>query len=527
MNELSVLDCTLRDGGYYNSWVFSLETTYKYLSAIEEAKIDIIEMGFRFTEKNKFIGPFGYCTDQFLSTLPIPKSCIIGVMVNGSDIEGDLPDGMFDACDNSPVDLVRIAIHLGKLAPCKVAAQKIKKMGYKTCVNFMQSGGKPDDQIVDAIQEIKSWGCIDVLYFADSLGNMTPGDVSHLIDLFHDEWQGPVGIHTHNNQGQGLFNSLTALDHNVEYIDGTVLGMGRGAGNTPTEYLLIELSKRGHNYCPDALFSLVIEDFAILQNFYRWGPNLLYYLSASRGIHPTYVQEMLSISCSTPQLLEAIESLQSHASFKRCELEDAILGSSVSVPGSWCPNRGLSLKGKDVLVLANGSQLSHHIVAIEQYIDRAKPLVISLNCDTGIDAEKVDFFAACHYSRILSDSQKYNVLSKSLIVPTEMLRTFQSIDVRIHHCDYGLTVRKGEMEIREYDCTIPSLLVAPYVFAVATQAGAGRLLLAGFDGYEKTDYRHEEMCSVFDIYNRLPEAVPIIAITPTSYPVNQSSVYAL
>ena len=68
-SKLSVLDCTLRDGGYYNDWDFSKSIVDKYLSAILIAKIDIVEIGFRFMPESKYLGPFAYSNDDFINTL--------------------------------------------------------------------------------------------------------------------------------------------------------------------------------------------------------------------------------------------------------------------------------------------------------------------------------------------------------------------------------------------------------------------------------------------------------------------------
>ena len=52
MKDLKLLDCTLRDGGYYNNWKFNIKDANKYLKQIYLSKIDIVEIGFNFFEKN-------------------------------------------------------------------------------------------------------------------------------------------------------------------------------------------------------------------------------------------------------------------------------------------------------------------------------------------------------------------------------------------------------------------------------------------------------------------------------------------
>ena len=85
-NELKILDCTLRDGGYYNSWDFSKELIEDYLQAMSAAKIEYVELGFRFLKKDIYLGPCAYTTPSFLETLNIPKDLKIGIMINAKDI---------------------------------------------------------------------------------------------------------------------------------------------------------------------------------------------------------------------------------------------------------------------------------------------------------------------------------------------------------------------------------------------------------------------------------------------------------
>ena len=83
--SLKILDCTLRDGGYYNNWDFEHELVKVYLKSMENASIDVLEIGFRSPPKASFMGPFLYSTDEYISTLPLPKGVMIGVMINAKD----------------------------------------------------------------------------------------------------------------------------------------------------------------------------------------------------------------------------------------------------------------------------------------------------------------------------------------------------------------------------------------------------------------------------------------------------------
>ena len=83
--QFKLLDCTLRDGGYYNNWNFEKKLVNEYLRAINETNIQYIELGFRTLGKQKIKGNTAYTTDEFINSLSIPKNLKIGVMVNASD----------------------------------------------------------------------------------------------------------------------------------------------------------------------------------------------------------------------------------------------------------------------------------------------------------------------------------------------------------------------------------------------------------------------------------------------------------
>ena len=85
------LDCTLRDGGYYNAWDFSPELIHQYLEAMQAAGVDVVELGFRTLKNQGFQGPCAFTTDEFIRSLTIPAGLTIGVMVNGNELVGELP----------------------------------------------------------------------------------------------------------------------------------------------------------------------------------------------------------------------------------------------------------------------------------------------------------------------------------------------------------------------------------------------------------------------------------------------------
>ena len=136
---------------------------------------------------------------------------------------------------------MRIACNADEVQSVLPAINLLSDMGYYVVLNLMQIFGLTDANIRTVIALVKS-SKAKVLYFADSRGCMNPDDTSKVVSLFKQSWDGAIGIHTHDNMGNALANTLRAFANGVTWLDSTVTGMGRGPGNARTEELVIEMS---------------------------------------------------------------------------------------------------------------------------------------------------------------------------------------------------------------------------------------------------------------------------------------------
>jgi 4-hydroxy 2-oxovalerate aldolase len=533
--KLQALDCTLRDGGYYLNWDFDENLVKKYISSVTAAKIDIVEIGFRFLSEDKFMGAFAFSTDSYLDTLNLPKSLQVSVMINASELikykEGisGAVNYLFDQKDRSPVDIVRIATKASDIDNCAEIAEMLNHLGYRVFINIMQIDSIEKDEISKLSKKIASWLTIEVFYFADSFGNMNPQSVVDVMTAIKRGWDGPIGIHTHDNKELALSNSMAAADFGANFIDSTISGIGRGAGNAKTEYLLIELVKNNYgNYFYDALFPIALQEFDQLQKEYNWGSNIYYYLSASYGIHPTYIQEMLSDErYGIDSLLSAINFLKSSPSpsFSVEKMNRAASGIAGDENGAWSSSEWL--KGKAVLILGSGPGTKKYIEPLKNFIKKHKPIVLCLNINEEVPVDIVDAYVACHETRILIESDKYEDLKKPIIMP--LSRVSESINKKLQKVeilDFGLRIQEGVHTIADNGCILNSPLALAYAISIATAGCSSKLYLAGFDGYETADPRQLEMVKMLKNYKEYSDAVQLIAITPTTYSLDKISIFA-
>jgi len=291
-----VLDCTLRDGGYYNNWDFPISFVNRYLNAISKTSTKFVEIGFRgidYGNKNK--GKFWYTTNSTISSLKIPKNLSLGVMINASDYitknrSIDLKNLKKNFHQKKKIKFVRIAFHFKECKNAIEICKYIKGLGYISGLNLMQISRLKTKEIGYASKQINKVKP-DVFYIADSLGDVNEKLLIKINKEIRKFWKGQLGIHAHDNLRCALKNTLKAKKLEFTWLDSTVLGMGRGPGNVKTERLLPALNlKKGQN----DLNNFIKKNFLKYLNIYNWGTNKYYKLSANKKIHPTYVQEMLS-----------------------------------------------------------------------------------------------------------------------------------------------------------------------------------------------------------------------------------------
>jgi len=530
-----ILDCTFRDGGYYVNWDFDEKIVLKYLESLSLAKVDIIEMGFRFLKKNKFLGAFAYTTDSYLKSLPLPEKTLIAVMVNADELI-KYSDGLNEAVKilfkekkGSPVDIVRVAAHIKDISLCKELIILLNDLGYRVCLNIMQIDSISYTELNKIVLNISNWETkIEALYFADSFGNMEPETVKETIETIKSCWSGNIGFHSHDNKGQALSNCITAFENGVNYIDGTIYGMGRGAGNVKTENLLIELKDRGYGkYFADAVFPLVTNEFQYLKEKYKWGSNVYYHLSAIYGIHPTYIQEMLNDSrYRTENILSTINFLRESKapSFSPEILIRASNGIEGNEKGNWSAKNFCN--DRTILIVGSGQSSKKYIKDLKLFINNKRPIVLCLNINHDFPSKLVDYYIACHDFRILIESTYYNKLGKPLImpisrVPDEIYKELNDIKV----LDYGLRLKQDSFEIGEYGCLLSKPLALSYAISIAHAGGTNNILLTGIDGYDSSDPRQHEMIEIIEQYSNLKGSIPLTAITPTTYPIRQTSIF--
>lgn len=286
-----ILDCTLRDGGYYTDWDFSSKTVDDYIDAMNKLPIDYLELGYRNNPSEEYLGKMGYCPISVLKKIRRNSTKKLAVMLNEKSTKPDDLDLLIKPIEGM-VDMIRIAIDPKNFDRAILLAKAVKNYGFEVGFNVMyMSTWLSDKDFLDKLGKIND--IAGLFCMVDSYGGITPNDVKEIINIVRDKTTCPIGFHGHNNLQLGLINSITAIDCGVDYVDATILGMGRGAGNLNMELLLTYLNKDGLDVDFNVLGD-VITTFTPLYEKYRWGTQLPYMISGANSIPQKEVMELVT-----------------------------------------------------------------------------------------------------------------------------------------------------------------------------------------------------------------------------------------
>lgn len=284
-----VLDCTLRDGGYVNNWEFDTETALRIIDGLYKSGVRYIEIGIMgqggVPGKSTKFASF----DQAEVLLRDRKSdCKYAIMVTKSESDHyDIP-----VRSGKTVDIIRVAFFKNELIDALEYAKQLKEKGYEVFLQamatFMYSKGELGDMI-SAVNKVQP----AAFYIVDSFSNMFPEEVSSLAHTVLETLDEKIefGFHAHNNIQMGYANVIEFLKVKTSrslFVDGSIYGMGRGAGNVPLE-LIMDYENRKNNIFDISVILKVYQEYIrpIFEQYY-WGYTHPYYLTASKDMNSVY-----------------------------------------------------------------------------------------------------------------------------------------------------------------------------------------------------------------------------------------------
>lgn len=281
---IEILDCTLRDGGYYTNWDFDENLTRNYFQAMEELPVSYVEIGYRSLAHDKYEGEYNFCPNYLLTEIRrLMPTTKIGVMLNEKEIKLEDLDRLL-RFEQGTVDFVRMAVDPANLERARRTALRIKELGFEVGFNVMYMSKWESDYPNFTSDVTALNGVVDSFAMVDSYGSMYPEDVARITKNLKGKLNCKLGFHGHNNTELAFANTLSAIHAGCDIIDSTVTGMGRGAGNMKTELLLSYLSSQKETNVDFNSLSVTVADFEHLKEKYGWGTNLPYMVSGFNSL---------------------------------------------------------------------------------------------------------------------------------------------------------------------------------------------------------------------------------------------------
>jgi 4-hydroxy 2-oxovalerate aldolase len=489
--KIKLLDCTLRDGGYYTNWDFDKKLVKKYLTYIEQLPIEYIEVGYRSNKDNGYFGEYFYLPIDTLKFIKQHSSKKLAIMLNVKEFYEKQNLDLLNGLDKY-INLVRLATDPKKIDIAINLAKKIRKKGFNVAINVMYISSIDEKHIffkyLDDIQKN-----VDILNLVDSYGSTYPERLRWLINKIKQKIKIPLGFHGHNNLELAFINSLESIKNGVDFIDSTVLGMGRGAGNLKTELILTHLNSKNIYKIDLNILSKLTEVFKVLLEHYNWGTNLAYIVSGSYSLPQKDVMEYLEINrYSMGGIIKKL---------KKETIELPLFKSN-------------TFSNNNVIIIGGGKSVKKHLKSIKKFLRNDKLTIIHstskyINLLKNINCIQIFAIAG-------DELNKIDNIPKSITCGVTSPIPIKNNNLKNINC-YKLE----NIDFTKYNDSPLSISLE-----ISKLLNAKKIYLVGFDGYNKLKSKKElylmnENQEIINNFNR-----KLIFLTPTNYKnVVQKSIY--
>ena len=491
MRQISLLDCTLRDGGYVNDWKFGRANLVSIFERLVDANVDIIEVGFlderRPFDKDRSIFPDTVSVDQIYGSLDKKGAVLVGMIDFGTcAIEHIQP------CEASCLDGIRVIFKKGKMHPAMEFCRKVKELGYMVFAQLVSVTSYSDAELLELVNLVN-----DVKPFAvsmvDTYGLLDSEALLHIYKILdeHVEMSIQIGFHPHNNFQLGYANALAFLKHPGKHsivVDGTLFGMGKSAGNDPIELVAMTLNEKyGKHYGIDSMLEAINES---VMSFYRdtpWGYNIFFYLCAKNRCHPNYLtdfkrEENLSES-KIDHLLSMIEPEEKKLLYDRnvaSKLYDEYLREHCD--DGKTVNAFLDYIGeRKILLVGPGKNIGLQEQIVKKFLAEEAPVTISVNyLPSSIQADCV----------FITNPKRYHDMTLALKEESNVgVKTLATTNVTCRNGAFDFVINRAPLLEKEESIIDNSFLM---MIKFLHSIGIKEVYCAGFDGYSDKENNYND-----------------------------------
>jgi len=315
---IEILDTTLRDGGYINSWNFSNSSIQGIINNLINSKIEYIECGFLNEKAQNSANTTLFCSIEKINQF-INKPFKYALMINYGEYDIDkIPK------NNNQNLFLRIAFKKDKMNNALDFCAKLQEKGYSVSLNPCRTSMYSFDELEALIEKanIISPYCITIV---DTMGTMKQNKTIKMYDFINSKLNSEIklGFHFHNNLQMAFANVQSVLSVSKSrdiIIDSSLFGMGRGSGNLASElicnYLNTDFNK---NYKIEPILDAIEKYINPIFKTTPWGYSIPFYLTAINNCHPNYGKYLAEQNIPLNQINELLKQIPDD---KKCDYNE-------------------------------------------------------------------------------------------------------------------------------------------------------------------------------------------------------------
>lgn len=494
--NIKLLDCTLRDGGYNNDWNFGHDILINLFERSTSSGMDFIEVGFiddrRPFDINRSIMPDTSCAEKIWGNLDKKNTKVVGMIDYGTcDLTNIQP------CNESFIDGLRVIFKMELMHEALDYCKKLQDLGYLVFaqgVSFTTYTDEKLDEIVKLLNDIKPFA----FSIVDTYGLMDINLLNHYYEYLDTNLDKDIsiGFHAHNNFQLAFANCMELARKHGEkprelLLDGSIYGMGKGAGNAPLELLVAFMNENFNtNYDINQILEAIDVNVLDLYKELHWGYSLNGFISASNDCHPSYVSYLLNKKTlsvkSINEILQKIEKGSKKLLYDKKYIEQLYVDyqkNSFSDENDYSNLKNI-IGGKKVLLIGPGKSVMSAKDIISNFIEKEQPVVLSINFIP--ETFDVDYLFLTNSKRYVQQSSAIkNASDKIKIIATSnVTRAAGKFDINL---DYEALIDRDAVFIDN------SFIMA---LKVMMMSGVKDVALVGFDGYslsKESDYFSSKM----------------------------------
>ena len=473
MKNTSLLDCTLRDGGYINDWDFGYEVAKSLISSLVQAGVDYIELGFLrdcIYDPNKTL--FNNIAEA-KKLIPIhTNNTAITLMALHNQYSLDKLEDNDDS-----IFAIRVTFHDYDIDEGLDYMSRLMEKGYRVFCNPINIMGYAEEEIItilDKVNKLKPYA----FSIVDTFGSMRTRDLLRLLLICDSRLDKDIviGCHLHENLSFALSLAETFIKNKLPsrncIIDASLYGMGRIPGNLCIELIANYLNEQSGNelYKIDYFLEAIDNHIIHIKDKSTWGYSPEYFLSAKYNLHRNYAEFYHGKGNITYKTIDKVLSKipdVKKSVFDENFAENMLIKSFSVDNDDTSEFNGVVRNAKKILLMAPGQSVVSEKDRISTFIAENDVTVFCVNFLSELYSNTITFFG--NEKRFIEYNKTSNFNNKRIVITSNI--SFTSDNTII--LDYANAINGVVNGINSIFMLINLLY----------RAGVTDLWFAGMDGY--------------------------------------------